>query len=132
MQRTTIIRTPDHPTHAVQIDEFIVRAGEAMTSDRLRDLRRFEKGLIEKLATDQARQHRDLHESVTKLRALLRSDAVTEATDPLPRELAEAGVALEYLLKGVDIIPDSLPEIGLTDDARIVARVMERNPALSD
>ena len=44
--------------------------------------------------------------------------------------LAEAGVAAYYILKGADIIPDSIPEIGLTDDARILARVFERNATL--
>jgi len=34
------------------------------------------------------------------------------------------------LLKSVDIIPDFIPEIGLTDDARLVARVFTRNPSL--
>jgi uncharacterized membrane protein YkvA (DUF1232 family) len=50
--------------------------------------------------------------------------------DPLPAHLAEAGVAAAYILKGVDLIPDSIPEIGLTDDARILARVLDRNPTL--
>jgi uncharacterized membrane protein YkvA (DUF1232 family) len=30
----------------------------------------------------------------------------------------------------VDLIPDWVPEIGLTDDARVVARVLSRNPGL--
>jgi uncharacterized membrane protein YkvA (DUF1232 family) len=41
-------------------------------------------------------------------------------------------VAAYYILKGADIIPDSIPEIGLTDDARILARVFERNATLRD
>ncbi|MFZ9919811.1 MAG: hypothetical protein ACO3FQ_01460 [Terrimicrobiaceae bacterium] len=46
----------------------------------------------------------------------------------LPAHLAEAGVATDYILKGIDLIPDSISEIGLTDEARILARVLERNP----
>jgi uncharacterized membrane protein YkvA (DUF1232 family) len=57
---------------------------------------------------------------------------VTHCSDPLPAHLAEAGAAAFYILKGVDIIPDSIPEIGLTDDARILARVFERNPSLRE
>jgi uncharacterized membrane protein YkvA (DUF1232 family) len=34
------------------------------------------------------------------------------------------------VLKGIDIIPDTLPELGLADDEWIVSRVMQRNPQL--
>lgn len=130
MHRATIIRSPGDPAKAIAIDAFISEASGEMNAEALRSLRRFEQAIVAKLATHQARQHRDLHESVSILCRLLRSEQVTLAVDPLPQALAEAAVALDYLLKGADIIPDSVPEIGLTDDARIVARVMERNPSL--
>lgn len=41
----------------------------------------------------------------------------------------EAAFALIYFLKGFDRIPDTVPEIGLLDDAMIVQLVLQRNAA---
>jgi uncharacterized membrane protein YkvA (DUF1232 family) len=84
------------------------------------------------METEQARAHYDLIQGVETLICILQSPDVSRSTDPLPVHLAEAGVAAYYILKGADIIPDSIPEIGLTDDARILARVFERNANLRE
>ena len=42
----------------------------------------------------------------------------------------EAAFALLYFLKGSDRIPDTVPEVGLLDDAVIVQLVMERHEAV--
>ncbi len=118
------------PGKAISIDAFIESEREVMTADHLRGLGSFSAQIFAKLATEQAKQHHDLHEGAHFLMRLVESGEVKECTDPLPAHLAEAGVALTYLLKGMDLIPDSVPEIGLTDDARIVARVIDRNPEL--
>ena len=55
------------------------------------------------------------------------SPTAQQAKDPLPRWLAEIGFAAGYLLKGFDLIPDHLPEMGLADDALMLQRVIERN-----
>jgi len=118
------------PGKAISIDAFIESERAIMTADQLRGLGSFSAQIFAKLATEQAKQHHDLHEGASCLMRLLASDEVGQCTNPLPAHLAEAGVALTYLLKGMDLIPDSVPEIGLTDDARIVARVIDRNPEL--
>lgn len=41
----------------------------------------------------------------------------------------DAAFALLYFLKGFDRIPDSVPEVGLLDDALIVQCVLQRNSA---
>ena len=41
----------------------------------------------------------------------------------------EVAFALLYFLKGYDRIPDSIPEIGLLDDAIVVETVLERHRA---
>lgn len=43
--------------------------------------------------------------------------------------LREVAFALLYFLKGFDRIPDSVPEIGLLDDALIVQAVLQRHAA---
>jgi len=101
-----------------------------MDAEGLRGLRGLTGAIMAKLLTEQGRQHHDLHQGVKRLVAVLESDEVAGAGDPLPQHLAEAGVAARYILKGADIIPDWMPEIGLTDDARVVARVLARNPEL--
>jgi len=46
----------------------------------------------------------------------------------IPPELAsELAVAASYLLKGFDIIPDGVKEIGFDDDAVLLDRVFARN-----
>jgi uncharacterized membrane protein YkvA (DUF1232 family) len=128
--RTTIIVSPLNPDKAVSIDEFLDTEVSKFRAADLTGLRRHVDGLRAKMESEQARVHYDLVEGIELLIVLLQSSESENLADPLPKHLAEAGVAAAYILKGVDIIPDSIPEIGLTDDARILARVLERNPVL--
>jgi len=130
IQRTHIVRVHGSPGEAISLDAYIEAERAEMTAGRLRGLAGFGAQIFAKLATEQARQHHDPHEGAERLVRLIASEEVKSCPDPIPAHLAEAGVALAYLLKGVDLIPDSIPEIGLTDDARVVARVIERNPEL--
>jgi len=130
--RTSIIVSPFHPEKAVSIDEFIESERSKITSRGLIKLLDLIPNLRAKMRTEQALVHYDLIEGVETLIQILESPAVSKCSDPLPADLAEAAVAAYYILKGSDIIPDSIPEIGLTDDARILARVFERNPRLRD
>ncbi|MFM8363826.1 MAG: DUF1232 domain-containing protein [Verrucomicrobiota bacterium] len=119
-----------NPDKAVSIDEFLDTEVSKFRAEDLTGLRRHVDGLRSKMESEQARVHFDLVEGIELLIGLLQSSESENLADPLPKHLAEAGVAAAYILKGVDIIPDSIPEIGLTDDARILARVLERNPVL--
>ena len=130
IHRTNIVRIHGSPGEAISLDEYIETERTSMTAGRLHDLAALSARIFEKLATEQARQHHDLHEGANCLMKIVASWQAGDCTDPLPKHLAEAGVALAYLLKGMDLIPDSIPEIGLTDDARVVARVLDRNPEL--
>jgi hypothetical protein len=130
IQRAKIIMSPLNPGKAVSIDEFLDDEVSKFRAADLANLRRHVEALRAKMEPEQARVHYDLVQGIAVLIALLESPEVDGCSDPLPTHLAEAGVAAAYILKGVDFIPDSIPEIGLTDDARILARVFERNPAL--
>ena len=123
--------TPHGPnTSPISIDDYIETEAATMSAQKLKELAGMTRQMRIKLTTEQARGHFDLHEATDVLVKLLESEKVANCTDPLPRCLAEAGVGAAYLLKGVDLIPDWVPEIGLTDDARVVARVLSRNPEL--
>ena len=130
IHRSDIVRNPHSPEQAVSIDEYIENESSKMSAVEIRKLAGFTPQLQDKLKTDQARQHFDLQENTHYLIGILHSLRARNCRDPLPLDLAEAGVAASYLLKSVDIIPDFIPEIGLTDDARLVARVFTRNPSL--
>jgi uncharacterized membrane protein YkvA (DUF1232 family) len=61
-----------------------------------------------------------------RLDFLIRYFEETAATGGTP-ERCETAFVLFYFLKGYDLIPDSLPEIGLLDDALLVETVYNRN-----
>jgi hypothetical protein len=115
---------------AVSLDEYINHLREGFMADDLLRLRRHLPALKAKGDAARAAGHRELVAGVEVLAAILGSSVVETCTDPLPVALTEAGAAAAYLLKGIDLIPDSLPRIGLSDDEWIVARVLERNPEL--
>ena len=130
IHRSPIIMSPLNPGKAISIDEFIKSEVENYTASDFLSLRDHVDALRSKMQTEQAQIHFDLQQGVELLIRWIESDQFEGLQDPLPAHLAEAGVAAAYILKGVDLIPDSIPEIGLTDDARILARVLERNPEL--
>ena len=131
MHRASIVRLHGGTGEVISLDDFIEESRSEISADELRELGESAAEVGAKLATEQARQHYDLQAGVRMLMDCLASDEARRAADPLPRHLAEAGVAIRYLLEGIDFIPDSLPEIGMTDDARLVARVIDRNPELA-
>jgi Protein of unknown function (DUF1232) len=59
-----------------------------------------------------------------ELLAAFMMESPPAANSPAHREVA---FVLFYFLKGQDLIPDSLPEIGLLDDALLVEAAMQRN-----
>jgi len=130
IHRSPIIMSPLNPGKAISIDDFIKSEVENYNASDFLSLRDHVDALRSKMQTEQAQIHFDLQQGVELLIRWIESDQVEALQDPLPAHLAEAGVAAAYILKGVDLIPDSIPEIGLTDDARILARVLERNPEL--
>ena len=130
IHRAETVRLHGSPGEAISLDDYIEETRLGITASDVLALAGFSARIEAKLALPEARQHRDLIESVGELMVVVESDRCRSVTDPVPADLAEAAVALNYLLKGVDLIPDSIPEIGLTDDARVVARVMARNPGL--
>jgi uncharacterized membrane protein YkvA (DUF1232 family) len=103
----------------------------SLTSSDLKDMRRFLPGLARKAVQAEREGRRDLVARIDKLMDIVNSSSIQEVTDPLPQAWAELGVAVRYLLKGVDIISDFVNGIGLSDDEWIVRRVMERNPGLT-
>ena len=128
IHRTHTVRPHSNPSVVVSIDEYISAAAETVVEDDIKTITASRERIEEQLALEGARQHYDLVEGVHAL--LIHLDALSAERNCLSSETSEAAVALLYFLSESDIIPDSLPEIGFTDDARIVARVLDRNPSL--
>jgi uncharacterized membrane protein YkvA (DUF1232 family) len=121
----------NQPQPAVSLDEYIEHLKSGFHAADLLSLRNLVPQLREKAAAAGTAGHPDVMEGARILERTLLSAEAAAASDPLPKHLAEAGVAAAYLLKGIDIIPDMVPEIGYSDDAWIVARVLQRNPELT-
>lgn len=89
-------------------------------------LRRLRAPLLGKLAT--LPQPSRLHTQVGMLLNYL--DENESGDRPPSPALADVAFALLYFLKGFDRIPDSVPEIGLLDDALIIQTVLQRQEAV--
>lgn len=97
------------------------RGAECVQAEDLAALPRLRPAVESKLArsADSAR----LRERVALLLRYLDESPV----DPGNVSQREAAFAVFYFLKGFDLIPDSLPKIGLLDDALLVETALRRN-----
>ena len=112
----------------VTIDEFIEKGRDCVDATGFRYvLRSLDARLWEKLESIKAEEYPELGEAVQVIIRALESPEAWQAKDPLPRWLAEVAFGARYLLKRFDLIADHLPEIGLADDAQLLARILERN-----
>ena len=102
--------------------QYVEQGAELVTPEAMEVLRRMQAQLEAKIAAiaDSAllRQRLELLTSYFMATSGPASDATT---------LREVAFALLYFLKGFDRIPDSVPEIGLLDDAMIVQSVLQRH-----
>lgn len=105
------------------ITQYIDRGAELVTSDALRGLQRLRRPLQEKIDALVESEH--LRRRLERL-ALFFDEACTDGHMGTPAH-REVAFALLYFLKGFDRIPDSVPEVGLLDDAMIVQIVLQRN-----
>jgi hypothetical protein len=115
---------------AMSIDEFIENQAEHVNSSDLRVLNDFSSRLVDKVKETNPDEYPGMHEAVYAIVRCLEAATALQVKDPLPRWLAETGFAASYFLKRFDLIPDHLPESGLTDDSLIIQRVIERNQDL--
>ena len=118
------------PEQAVSLDDYIDNRRAMITADSLRELGRHLKAFERKAEQAGEEKRVDLLRGIQVMVDMFASRELAALRDPLPVDIAELGVAAHYLLKGFDLIPDSLSGIGLADDEWIVARVMQRNPEL--
>lgn len=131
IHRADTVRPFGSPGEAISLDQYIETARRRLTYADLVRIPGFRAEIEKKLATEQARQHGDLQRGVRILETVLEEATRRAGGEPIPEHVWEALVALDYFVRGADLIPDHVEEIGLTDDARLVAKVFARNPELS-
>lgn len=100
---------------------YVVEGAATVTATDLTGLRQLLPQIRKKLAgvKDSAR----FRERVERLMQYFDETAVLGGT----AERREIAFVLFYFLKGYDLIPDTLPEIGLLDDALLVETAFNRN-----
>jgi uncharacterized membrane protein YkvA (DUF1232 family) len=102
---------------------YVEHGAKLVTGPAIYALQRLKAPLEQKIATveDSGRLRRSL-----ELLALYFAEASTDGQSGTAAH-RDATFALLYFLKGFDRIPDSIPEVGLLDDAMIVELVLQRN-----
>lgn len=65
--------------------------------------------------------------NVPAMATMIKSYVTQEYTNVSPKVVASVLGALLYLVKGKDIIPDSIPLVGLVDDIAVVALAIKIN-----
>lgn len=105
------------------VSAYIDRGAALVTAEALNGLRRLRWPLHKKIAALQDSEHLQHR---LELLATYVEEASAEGKVATPA-LRETAFALLYFLKGFDRIPDSVPEVGLLDDAMIVQVVLQRH-----
>ena len=111
------------------IQEYVVQGGQAITAGEVDQFRRQLAVYKLKAETLEAAGQPRLREQTSFLLRYIEDvlDDVYASTDF--SALPEAIFAVRYLAKGVDIIPDSLPGVGYSDDAAILRAVLTGHEA---
>ncbi len=102
---------------------YVERGGELVTPQAVAGLRSLRAALQKKIAGVEMESR--LRRRLEVLAQYFDENAGGVGPANLPHR--EITFALLYFLKGFDRIPDSVPEVGLLDDALIVQDVLERH-----
>jgi uncharacterized membrane protein YkvA (DUF1232 family) len=105
------------------LSAYVDRGAALVTPEAIAALQRLRKPLHRKI--DALKESEHLRHRL-ELLATYFEEACTDGHKGTPAH-CEAAFALLYFLKGFDRIPDSVPQIGLLDDALIVQIVLQRN-----
>lgn len=104
--------------------EFVMRGGQGITAGKMAEFRRKLPFLKVKAETIDAPNFPHLREQILFLTRYTEDvlDGVYDSEDLTA--VAESVFGLGYLLQDVDIIPDSVPEMGYVDDSAVIRTVL--------
>ena len=109
-----------------RIDDIIVAGSVGIRARDLHVITRKRELIEQKIQAISLRQQ-ELNHQIRAIMRTLEAAALVSTSDPLPRSLAEGTFAAQYLLEEEDLIPDTIPEVGLVDDAILIERIVARN-----
>jgi hypothetical protein len=106
------------------IQDFVVQGGQAVTAGEVAAFRNHLAAYKLKAETLELEGQSVLREEVQFLLRYI-EDVLDDVFVPADfSALPEAVFAVRYVARGVDIIPDSVPDIGWSDDAAVVGAVI--------
>ena len=107
------------------IHEFVIRGGQTVTAGQMEAFRRKLPFLKVKAETLDVPELPHLNPQTNFL--VRYAEDVLDGVYPCSdlQAIAETVFALSYLLKEVDIIPDSVPHLGLSDDSIVLRAVLK-------
>jgi uncharacterized membrane protein YkvA (DUF1232 family) len=112
---------------AIPLPQFISLGASALTVSDIETFHQHAPALRRKLRAIRASGHEALHQEAQALLNYTLAACQGRAHPFKPRAMFDGIFALRYLLKGLDAIPDSVPEIGYEDDRIIVHHVFTRH-----
>ncbi len=110
----------------MEIINFVVKGSRAVTPRQAEKFRQSLPTLKIKVETIEAPDFPKLRRRLRLLIDLFEDVLDGEFIDLPYTAFAETAFALDYVLRGNDIIPDSVPGLGYADDASIVSAVFMR------
>ncbi|MDX6767036.1 MAG: YkvA family protein [Candidatus Methylacidiphilales bacterium] len=118
------------PRKAQSLTSFITQGASALTLEQLEAFPNRVPALKRKLGRLRKEGHTELDHTAQRLLAYALAALLGQAKPFHPRTMFSAIFALNYLLKGFDAIPDSVPKIGLADDLIILKHVTREHDAV--
>jgi uncharacterized membrane protein YkvA (DUF1232 family) len=109
------------------ISEYVEQSASLLTPEHLDEVGRELPILNLQFAALSVRQFPHLQQQLKLLTDFLEDTATGVFPDGSEASRKETAFALRYMVKEVDIIPDSVPEIGYADDSLIVRTVLSRH-----
>ncbi len=108
------------------ITEYIEKGSRSMTPRSVESFRKLLPDIQFKMTSIDAPKYPHLMSQIEFLTRFVEDFADGVWKESSFVAYAESLFALSYLLKEVDVIPDSLPDIGFSDDSAIIRAVLSR------
>jgi uncharacterized membrane protein YkvA (DUF1232 family) len=116
---------PQKRRKAIPLSQFIRQGASTLTAADIEGFHKFVPKIRTKLHKILKEGHHDLHREASALLYYADESTRGSARPMHPRTMFDCVFGLHYLLKGMDAIPDSVPDIGLEDDRIIVNRIYQ-------
>jgi len=112
---------------AMELIDFVQSQASALSVADLNRLIADLPALRKRFTTIPSRTYPYLSDHLEFLCRVVNDEVTGPNRDPISQTVSEAAFALRYFQTATDLIPDSIPDMGLLDDAMIVSLVLRRH-----